>query len=245
MEDRVAEVLAQRAAIGSGPAAGVVLSVALHGALAAIVIYAATHQPPPEMVNTLTINLRAMTPANTAAPVVPAKPKTPLIKAPEPKIETPPATTSAPPVAPAKNLAPPSPFGKSTRKPANVAPPPPATQPLSNPATPTSTTPDIPIGTSSVTGLEGGDFPYTLYIENMKRLIGTHWFRPQVANGTALTMHFVVDRDGTVRDVKVETTSGNASFDRAAQRAILESSPLPPLPFGYNGTFLGVHLTFK
>jgi TonB family protein len=243
MEDRVAEVLAQRAAVGSGPAAGVVLSVALHGVLAAAVIYAATHQAPPQMVNTLTINLQPMTPAN-AAPAVPPKPKAPVIREPQPKLETPPVTATTPPVAPAKNTAPPSPFGKSTKKPANVVPPP-ATQPLSNSATPTATAPDIAVGSSGVTGLEGGDFPYTIYIENMKRLIGTHWFRPQVANGTALTMYFFVNRDGTIRDVKVETTSGNASFDRAAQRAILESSPLPPLPFGYNGTFLGVHLTFK
>ena len=28
-------------------------------------------------------------------------------------------------------------------------------------------------------------------------------------------------------------------------RAVLETSPLPPLPFAYSGTFLGVHLTFK
>ena len=41
------------------------------------------------------------------------------------------------------------------------------------------------------------------------------------------------------------STSGNGTFDRAALRAVMEASPLPPLPFAYNGTFLGVHLTFK
>lgn len=78
----------------------------------------------------------------------------------------------------------------------------------------------------------------------MRTLIGTHWFRPQGGSGTT-TVYFVVDRDGTLRDARNEVSSGNAAFDRAALRAILESSPLPPLPFGYNGTFLGVHLTFR
>ena len=63
--------------------------------------------------------------------------------------------------------------------------------------------------------------------------------------GGSKTRAFAVDRDGTIRDVKIETPSGNSFYDRAAQRAIVETSPLPPLPFAYSGTFLGVHLTFK
>ena len=63
--------------------------------------------------------------------------------------------------------------------------------------------------------------------------------------GTSTILYFAVDRDGTIRDVKIETPSGNSFYDRAAQRAIVETSPLPPLPFAYSGTFLGVHLTFK
>ncbi|PYQ53934.1 MAG: hypothetical protein DMF59_00450 [Acidobacteria bacterium] len=49
----------------------------------------------------------------------------------------------------------------------------------------------------------------------------------------------------TIRDAKVEDVSGNGLYDRAALRAVLEASPLPPLPFGYSGTYLGVHLKFR
>jgi hypothetical protein len=28
-------------------------------------------------------------------------------------------------------------------------------------------------------------------------------------------------------------------------RAVIETSPLPPLPFAYNGTYITIHLTFK
>jgi len=79
----------------------------------------------------------------------------------------------------------------------------------------------------------------------MKTLIGTHWFRPQIGAGAATTVYFRIDRDGTIRDVRTETSSGNGTFDRGALRAVMEASPLPPLPFAYNGTFLGVHLTFR
>ena len=63
--------------------------------------------------------------------------------------------------------------------------------------------------------------------------------------GITTTVKFVIDRDGKIHDIVTETESGNGTFDRAALRAVTESSPLPPLPFGYAGTYLNVHLTFK
>src|SRR5262249_53491036 len=103
----------------------------------------------------------------------------------------------------------------------------------------------VPVGGAGVVGLEGGDFPYTIYIDRMKTLIGSRWFRPQVGAGPTTMVHFVIERDGTIREAKIETESGNGTFDRAALRAVLESSPLPPLPFGYTGNYLGVHLNFR
>ena len=185
MQDRVAEVLAERATLDNGAAAGLALSVALHAGITAVVIYAALHHPAPEMSNVLNIKF---------APVQ----------------QTAPLTV---PVAP------------------------PAVPGVANPN-------DITAGTSGVTGLEGGDFPYTIYIDRMRNLIGTHWFRPQGTTAAA-TVHFVINRDGSIRDVTLDTSSGNGTFDRAAQRAVVEASPLPPLPFAYSGTYLGVHLTFR
>ena len=64
---------------------------------------------------------------------------------------------------------------------------------------------------------------------------------------TAETPFLVVRimRDGTITEAKVETSSGNGTFDRAALSAVRSSSPLNPLPFAYDGTYLGVHLTFR
>ncbi|HYC93288.1 MAG TPA: TonB family protein, partial [Thermoanaerobaculia bacterium] len=161
----------------------------------------------------------------------------PVIEEPKPVVEKP---VTKPPE---KNTVPMSPFGQSTKK-GSEAPAPPRTsnQP---PATATTTAPEVAIGGSGITGLEGGDFPYSLYIQGMHRKIGSNWFRPQVAGGAAVIIYFRILRDGTITEAKVETSSGNPTFDRAALSAVRSSSPLNPLPFAYSGNYLGVHLTFR
>ena len=248
MQDRVAEVLAERRTLDHGAAAGMALSVALHAGIAAALVYAALHQPPPQTANILTIKFQGI-PTPTAAPMTPpAAPRKPAVKPlVKPAIPPPPVTetVSQPKPLLTKNTAPPDVFGRSNKKPAAVpavtTPPTAAVQP---PPAGVANVNDIVAGTSGVTGIEGGDFPYTIYIERMKNLIGSHWFRSQGATGT-VTIHFVINRDGSVRDAAVETTSGNSTFDRGALRAVMETSPLPPLPFAYSGTYLGVHLTFR
>jgi TonB family protein len=245
MEDRIGDLLAERAALDSGAAPGIVLSILLHAGITAIAVYAALHHPPPQEVNMLTIKLAPMTPANAAParPVARPAPVSKTLTEPRPVVEQP---KPAPVVAkPSKQTAPTSPFGKSAKKGADVpAPPPPAVSPHAAGSASTAGVADVPVGTAGVTGIEG-DFPYSLYIERMKQLIGTHWFRPQITRGTATTIYYEIERDGTIRNAKIETAGGNGTADRAALRAVIEASPLPPLPFAYNGAFLGVHLTFK
>jgi periplasmic protein TonB len=243
MDDRVGDLLAERARLGGGAGAGIAISILLHGSIAAAVIYAAMHATAPQQMSTLNIRFAPM-PASVAAPApvvsapIPAPKKLAL---PEPVAEAPkPVVKSEPKTVPL------SAFGKSTKK-GSETPPAPHPQPA---APQVAAKPgvvggiDIPVGSAGVTGIEG-DFPYTIYIDRMKMLIGQRWLRPQAANGVNATVSFVINRDGTIRDAKNEILSGNGTFDRAALRAVLEASPLPPLPFGYNGTYLGVHLTFR
>lgn len=243
MHDRVAEVLAQRAALDRGAGAGVALSVLLHGGLAGLAIYTALHATAPQPASMVSIqfaNMPAMTkpsePAKKAAPPAPKieEPK-PVIAEPQP---APPVNT--PPPKPQKNTVPLSPFGQSTKK-GSEAPPvaPPA------PAAATSTAPEIPIGGTGVTGIEGGDFPHTLYLQAMYRKIGNFWYRPTVQPGTAVTIFFRVERDGRVSESRIVTPSGNSTFDRAALSAIRSASPLNPLPYAYNGTYVGITMVFR
>jgi len=243
MQDRVGELLAERARLGGGTAAGIAVSMILHASLAAGIIYAAMHAAAPQEVSTLSIKFAPMPQKVIAKPITPAAPPAVAKKVsiPEPIAEVPkPIVKSEPKTVPF------SPFGKSTKK-GSETPPAPHPQPAAPQA---AAKPgvvggvDIPIGSAGVTGIEG-DFPYTIYIDRMKTLIGQRWLRPQVSGGIVATVSFAIDRDGTIRDAKNEISSGNGTFDRAALRAVLEASPLPPLPFGYNGTYLGVHLTFR
>lgn len=253
MHDRVADVLAERAHLDRGASLGIVVSVVLHGALAGALVYAAMHATAPTPATMISIQF-----ANTA-PSAPARTRTPAPVAAPPKIEEPtpvekPKIEEPKPIAeekPAKvekNTVPLSPFGKSTKKGSETpAVEKPAPAPAAGaPGVPgVGTTADVPVGGSGVTGLEGGDFPYALYIQSMQRRIGGNWFRPQVAAGTTVVIYFRIQRDGTIGEAKVETSSGNGTFDRAALSAVRSSSPLNPLPFGYDGTYLGVHLAFK
>src|SRR5438477_8714596 len=111
MEDRVGEVLARRAALESGAAAGVALSVFLHVAAAAIVIYAAMHHPPAQSVDVITINLAPMTAPKATAPA-----PVPVIHEPKPVVEQQSKPLVEQQSKPEPKTVPLSPFGKSAKK---------------------------------------------------------------------------------------------------------------------------------
>lgn len=240
MEDRVGDVLARRASLDRGIASGVVLSILLHAGLTAAAVWAAMHTAAPQMASVVSIKFAGSEQRVASGPPQPAT-RIPQPKPKEEPVEVP-VTTTTPPAKAEPKTVPFNSFGRSTKKGSEhaAAPPPPV------PVAPPAATPGMAApGEAGVTGIEGGDFPYTIYLQRMWKLIGDHWSRPQVSPGTTANVYFAVDRDGSIRDVRLETPSGNSTFDRNAQRAILEASPLPPLPYGYAGTYLGVHLTFK
>ncbi|HVR42846.1 MAG TPA: energy transducer TonB [Thermoanaerobaculia bacterium] len=245
MRDAVAEVLAERTGRGAlSMRRGLALSLALH-ALVFVALLAGAHRSTPERVNVLNIRF-APSPAPPARP--PARPApTPPAALPKANLPEPPPT---PPPARKEAYAPKqeSVFGRSDRPvaaPKSAVPSPSPAPPTAAPPAASEATPPLPaVGTAGVSGLEGGDFPYTIYVDQMVAKIGSNWFRPQSSGEPLAQVHFIIDRDGRIREVEIRRSSGIPAFDRAARRAVIESSPLPPLPFGYGGTWLGVHLTF-
>lgn len=249
MYDAVAEVLHEREEVGRRTSPlGFVASVLLHFIVFVLLAIGAHMTPAAPIRPVISMRLAGSSGARTAtvsrpapAPVAP-----PSISIPKPEVkpEAPPKKDE--PVAKPSEK---SIWGKSTEKPkeGKPKPAPPATSPsVGTAAAQASGSPfAVPgIGTAGVTQLEGGDFPYTIYIDRLLTIIGQHWFRPQTTADSLTTVYFVIRRDGQVTDPKVEKSSGSNVFDRAALRAVIESSPLPPLPFGYQGKDLGVHLTF-
>lgn len=249
MHDAVADVLHEREEIGRRTSpVGIVASALLHFIVFVVLVIGARLTPAEPLRPVITMRLAGSSGARTSAVTRPrpavAPPSIPI---PAPEVKAAPEPKKDEPVArPAEK----SIWGKSTEKPKDGKPKPVTAAPTT-PAAATSTAPAsgspfaVPgIGTAGVTQLEGGDFPYTIYIDRMLTLIGQRWFRPHTSTDSMTTIYFVIRRDGQVTDQKIEKSSGSNVFDRAALRAVIESSPLPPLPFGYQGTDLGVHLTF-
>ena len=89
-----------------------------------------------------------------------------------------------------------------------------------------------------------GDFCCPAYLEAMKQQIERNWDRRAEAPASTV-MKFTILRDGTVRDVELEQRSGIYDLDSRAQRAMVLTPRLPPLPAQFTNPTLTVHLTFE
>ena len=79
-------------------------------------------------------------------------------------------------------------------------------------------------------GSGGSALGYYLGLVDYK--ISTNW-NPVATGGaqdSVAVVRFRVLRSGNIRDVEMETSSGDAGLDAAAMRAIRQSLPLPPFP---------------
>ncbi len=101
-------------------------------------------------------------------------------------------------------------------------------------------------GTAGVGGfkIDQADFNYPVYIERLALIIGLNWFKPTQAVTTNPVVHFQILKDGTIADARVVQSSGLSFVDRAALRAVLASSPLPPLPAEYGRQEIGIQVVF-
>ncbi len=93
--------------------------------------------------------------------------------------------------------------------------------------------------------LDQADFKYPVYLDRMVMIISMNWFRPAQSVQSNPVVHFQIERDGTVTDARIVTSSGLPFVDRAALRAVIASSPLPPLPAEYAGPHLGIQVVFE
>lgn len=86
------------------------------------------------------------------------------------------------------------------------------------------------------------------YAREMLRRIRYHWIIPEIARlGVAgvTRIHFFIERNGDVSGTEIQWESGHPSMDFAARDAILNASPLPPLPEDLTGVDReGVTITF-
>lgn len=106
-----------------------------------------------------------------------------------------------------------------------------------------------PDSTRSTSVSTDGDFRWAYYLAALRNKIGSHWVPPPGLDASGrqvrTTLYFRISRDGQISVAQVEASSGMAYFDQTAMRALLAATPLPPLPAGFDDSYLGVHFGFE
>ena len=90
---------------------------------------------------------------------------------------------------------------------------------------------------------ELGDFCCPEYLTTMVQLVQRNWQQNQGVDGT-VQVRFRIRRDGLIEDIQVEQQS-TPFLNLAAQRAVVATKQLPPLPAAFTGDRLTVHLVFQ
>lgn len=115
-----------------------------------------------------------------------------------------------------------------------------------------STEPGPLNGGVAVQGQGGGDFAsrYGWYIEAVRRAVNQNWMQNTIDPGVRAarraktTMTFTINRDGSVKNIRISESSGNRSMDDSAQRALLSIDHFPALPADYSGRYVDVTFDF-
>ncbi len=100
----------------------------------------------------------------------------------------------------------------------------------------------IDIGPASVLGQRFG-----AYADLMRDLISQHWNTSDVhaAPAQKCAVTFTIARNGSITNVQVSQPSGNYLLDTSSKRAVLDASPLPPLPAQFERNDATVELWFQ
>jgi len=96
--------------------------------------------------------------------------------------------------------------------------------------------------------VDGPISAYAYYLMTVRDKVASNWEPPAgivtAGKEVAAVINFRIDRSGKVTASYIEEPSGTGGFDAASLRAVILSSPLPPLPQEYAGDWLGIHLRF-
>jgi len=135
----------------------------------------------------------------------------------------------------------------ATAQQAKPAPKEPTSAPNVSPAAPAASDAKT-AGVGPVSPASGNSKQLASYSQIIHDNIERNWVYPPGVKGLKVKVKFRVLRSGRVfGDVNIEEPSGNAYFDIAAKRAILSSSPFPPMPEEFYKQYeeFSVHLAEK
>jgi TonB family protein len=106
---------------------------------------------------------------------------------------------------------------------------------------PTAQTPETML---KISGSSGSN-PYWARVQTV---ISSHWEPPPIdvsGQTYTVTIRFRLQRDGMIKDVTIQKTSGNSYYDMAGQRAVLRPRQLPPFPPDMTDGYKDVEMVFR
>ncbi len=105
-------------------------------------------------------------------------------------------------------------------------------------------------GGINFSGPGGGDFgsKYPWFVEAVRNRVSGNWLQtsvdPSIRAAPRAVVDFQILRDGTITNIQIIKSSGFASVDDSARRAILGSSPVSRLPNDFSGSVVNVEFWF-
>lgn len=94
--------------------------------------------------------------------------------------------------------------------------------------------------------LETAKFPFTYYVNQIRKKIVENWLWSQNYPGELKTVvYFKILRSGEITELKIKESSNNKLYDNICIRAVEVAKPFPPLPEGFKEDYLGVYFEFK
>ena len=104
------------------------------------------------------------------------------------------------------------------------------------------------LGPGSIFGgasIDNANFDYPYWFVQAFNKIERNWRNPVYAQQSlSCIIYFQVIRSGKIMEAKIEKSSGIDTFDRACERAVKMSEPLPQLPREFVEEIIGIHLEF-
>ena len=89
------------------------------------------------------------------------------------------------------------------------------------------------------------EFKYHWYLNAVRSKIESNW-RPNKENlNIAVTISFEIHSDGSVHNIKVASSSGDAYIDNLGIDAVARSSPFTKLPQDFTGDKVEIKITLR
>jgi periplasmic protein TonB len=259
MNDLVSSALAARAHPPEGLRRMIGVSCALHAAVLTLVAVGSVvlhrAQAPPDTVMTISLGgapgpvSGGMTPIS-ARPIqkvepAPELPKPEPVRPPAPK----PPEMVEPKVEPKSAKVPPKEPVRQAPEQARSSKPTTGTKPQEGRASAETGAQTDSIGLSTGGGgtsgqINLGNFCAPEYLGQMVGLIQRNWNSRQPQQGIVI-VRYTIQRDGALTDVQVRQSSGFTFLDLLAQRSVMQTRALPPLPACYPNQTLTINLTFE